>query len=35
MPPNLDLLVPQLQKQVNQTVGQPGARLLVLNVLIN
>jgi hypothetical protein len=35
MSPNLDLLVPQLQKQVDQTVGQPGARLLVLNVLIN
>ncbi|MFM8377145.1 MAG: Tat pathway signal protein [Phenylobacterium sp.] len=34
-PPNLDVLVPQLQKQVDQTVGQPGARLLVLNVLIN
>ena len=34
-PPNLDLLVPQLQKQVDQTVGQPGARLLVLNLLIN
>lgn len=34
-PPNLDVLVPQLQKQVDQTVGQPGARLLILNVLIN
>lgn len=35
VPPNLDLLAPLLQKQVDQTVGQPGARLLVLNVLIN
>lgn len=34
-PPNLDILVPQLQKQVDQTLGQPGARFLVLNVLIN
>lgn len=34
-PPNLDVLVPQLQKQVDTTAGQPGARLLVLNVLIN
>lgn len=34
-PPNLDLLVPQLQKQVDTTAGKPGARFLVLNVLIN
>ena len=34
-PPDLELLVPQLQKQVDQTVGQRGAKLLVLNVLIN
>ena len=33
--PNLDLLVPLLQKQVDVTAGQAGARLLVLNVLIN
>jgi hypothetical protein len=34
-PPDLDLLVPLLQKQVDTTAGQAGARLLVLNVLIN
>ena len=34
-PPDLDLLVPLLQKQVDATAGQAGARLLVLNVLIN
>lgn len=34
-PPDLDLLAPQLQKQVDATVGQPGARLLMQNVLIN
>lgn len=34
-PPDLDLLAPLLQKQVDQTLGQPGARLLLLNVLIN
>ena len=34
-PPNLDLLVPLLQKQVDATAGQAGARLLVMNVLIN
>lgn len=34
-PPDLDLLVPLLQKQVDVTAGQAGARLLVLGVLIN
>lgn len=33
--PNLDLLAPLLQKQVDLTVGGPGARLVLLNVLIN
>ena len=33
--PNLDLLTPLLQKQVDVTTGQPGARLLIMNVLIN
>ena len=33
--PNLDLLTPLLQKQVDVTAGQPGARLLIMNVLIN
>jgi hypothetical protein len=35
IPPNLDLLLPLLQRQVDKTIGQPGARFLVLNVLIN
>jgi len=29
------LLLPILQRQVDKTIGQPGARFLVLNVLIN
>ena len=35
IPPNLDLLLPILQRQVDTTIGQPGARFLVLYVLIN
>ena len=33
--PNLDVLAPLLQKQVDLTVGGPGARLILQNVLIN
>ena len=33
--PDLDVLAPLLQKQVDLNVGGPGARLVLLNVLIN
>lgn len=33
--PDLEILAPMLQSQVDATLGQPGARLLILNVLIN
>jgi len=33
--PDLDILSPLLQKQVDVTVGQAGARFVILNVLIN
>ena len=33
--PNLDLLTPLLQKQVDVTAGQPGARLLIMIVPVN
>lgn len=34
-PPDLDVLTPILQRQVDATAGQPGARLLILNVIVN
>ena len=34
-PPNLEVLIPLLQKQVDLTLGGPGARLVVTEVLIN
>ncbi|MFM8819535.1 MAG: Tat pathway signal protein [Phenylobacterium sp.] len=33
--PNLEVLTPLLQRQVDRTAGQAGARLLITNVLIN
>lgn len=33
--PNLEVLIPLLQKQVDLAMGGPGARLVVMDVLIN